>query len=383
VRAAPASRTPAVLAPIRRKIDRLDAQILAWINERLRLVRQIGSLKGQFDLPLYDPTREKKIFDRLRRKNRGPLPDEALRRIFAELFSTSRNLARPQRIAYLGPSGTFTEQAARQHFGSAPDYMSMPTIAAVFSDVEDDRADYGVTPVENSSEGVVNHTMDALLKSNLFIVAEESLRVRLALLSKSSRLDRIREVYSHSHGLAQASQWLARHLPGVRQHEVASTAAAALVVRRHSRAAAIGSEPLASAYGLNILASGIEASRQNRTRFLVLGKSLSPRSGADRTSLAFYLKDRVGALNRVLRIFSQNRINLTRIESRPARSSGGLGRAGIARQRSSVRSPFDYVFFIDFAGHIEDPLVRRALAKVRSECEELRIFGSYPTNPVS
>lgn len=365
------------LAPLRQKIDRLDTQILSLLNERLRLVGQITRLKGRYAMPSYDPTREKKIFERLRKRNPGPLTDEALRRIFSELVSASRNLVRTLRVAYLGPRWTFTEQAARHHFGSATTYVPMSTISEIFSEVEDGRVDYGVTPVENSNEGAVTHTLDALLLSNLHIVAEESLRVRLSLLSKSSRLKDISDVYSHAHGLAQAAPWLARHLPYARKHEVVSTGAAAKLVRDRKRAAAIASDLAAGAYNLKILASGIESSRQNLTRFLVIGKNLSPKSGNDKTSLAFYLKDRVGALNRVLRCFARRRINLTRIESRPARPGH------LSDRKAAGRSPFDYVFFVDFLGHVEEPSVRRAVAEVRSECEELRIFGSFPSNPAS
>lgn len=368
--------TISALSPLRKKIDRLDVTILSLLNDRLRLVGQISKLKGRYALPHYDPTREKKIFERLRKRNSGPLTDEAIHRIFGELFSASRSLLRPLRVAYLGPRWTFTEQAARQRFGSSAEYVPMSGISAIFSEVDDGRADYGVTPVENSNEGIVTHTLDALLTSNLFIVAEESLRVRLALLSKSGRLSDIRDVYSHAHGLAQASVWLARHLPQARRHEVASTGAAASLARGRKRAAAIASESAGRAYDLKILESGIEFARQNLTRFLVLGKSLSPRSGNDKTSIAFYLKDRVGALNHVLRCFARRRINLTRIESRPARARTAT--SGIA----GSRRPFDYVFFVDFMGHLEDSAIRKTLAEVRSQCEELRIFGSFSGSPL-
>ena len=367
------------LAPLRRKIDRLDAAILSLLNQRLRLVGQIGGIKGRYDLPFYDPTREKKIFERLKKQNHGPLTDDALRRIFGELFSAARNLIRPLKIAYLGPRWTFTEQAASRHFGSAPEYVPMSTISEIFAEVESGRVDYGVTPVENSNEGVMTHTLDALLTSNLFIVAEESLRVRLAVLSRSARLREIRDVYSHAHGLAQAAAWLARHIPQAVTHEVASTGAAAKLVSGKKRAAAIASETAAGAYDLKVLASGIESSRQNLTRFLVLGKNISPKSGNDKTSLAFYLKDRVGVLNHVLQCFARHKINLTRIESRPAKGLRGLT-GGSTDRKPAGRSPFDYVFFVDFLGHMDDRPVRRALALVRSQCEELRLFGSFPCN---
>jgi len=370
------------LAPLRQKIDRVDAHILSLLNERLHLVEQVTKLKGRYALPHYDPTREKKIFERLRKQNRGPLTDEALRRIFGELVSASRNLVRTIRVAYLGPRWTFTEQASRLHFGSATTYVPMSSISEIFSEVEDGRVDYGVTPVENSSEGIVTHTLDALLTSNLYIVAEESLRVRLALLSRSAHLKDIRDVYSHAHGLAQAGLWLSRHLPHARKHEVASTGAAAKLVRGKKRAAAIASELAAGAYDLKILSTGIESSRQNLTRFLVIGKNLSPKSGNDKTSIAFYLKDRVGALNHVLHCFARHHINLTRIESRPARAT--LGQVGqSANRKSSGRNPFDYIFFVDFLGHMDDAPIRKAIAEVRSECEELRIFGSFPCNASS
>lgn len=360
-------KNPNPLAPLRRKIDTLDAQILANINARLRLVAQVSAVKGRFDLPVYDPTREKKIFAELRRRNRGPLTDDAMRRIFGELFSISRNLVRPLRVAYLGPQWTFTAQAARQHFGSACTFVPAPGIQGIFSEVEDDRVDYGVTPVETSDGGVLTHTLDALLSSNLHIVAEESLHVRLALVSRSAQLRDIRDVYSHANGFSQSALWLARHLPHVRRHEVSSTSAAAQIASRRRRSAAICSELAAEAHDLNVLATRIESSRRNITRFLVLGKNISPKSGNDKTSVAFYLKDRVGALNRVLARFARGHINLTRIESRPAKIGPG-------------RRPFDYVFFVDLLGHIEDAPVRKAMAEVRSECEEVRIFGSYPSN---
>lgn len=345
---------------LRREIDRLDDEILEKLLARAECTRQIGVAKSETGHPVYDPAREEAILGRLGEKAGRRLPACALRAIFGEIFSCCRSLEEPLRIAYLGPEATFTYQAALGTFGTAVGYLPCKSIGSVFNAVEKKQAAYGVVPVENSNEGMVNHTLDMFIESELHIVKEVMLPVRHHLLG-AVPLEKIRRVYSHPQALAQCAKWLEENLPGVLLRETESTAAAVRRVARLANAAAIGPETAARLYGVPVLAGDIQDSSRNMTRFLVIGRHFARPSGRDRTSVLFSIRDRVGALHDMLIPFTSQGLNLTRIESRPTR-----------------KKAWEYVFFVDFIGFRDDPAVKKALAELEQMCLFLRVLGSYP-----
>jgi chorismate mutase/prephenate dehydratase len=282
-------------------------------------------------------------------------------RLFREIISACLALEQPLTVAYLGPEGTFTQAAALKHFGHSVNTLALPAIDVVFREVESGKAHYGVVPVENSTEGVVNYTLDMFLRSPLSICGEVELRVELHLLGKADSLAGIREVYAHHQALAQCREWLESHLTGVRLVAFSSNAEAARLAADVEGAAAIASEAAAERYGLQRLASNIEDEPGNTTRFLIIGEHSSGRSGEDKTSLLVSVHNKPGALYRLLEPLVRHGISMTRIESRPSR-----------------RGMWDYVFFVDFEGHRDDPGVRTALAELESVTSLLRVLGSYP-----
>ncbi len=320
----------------------------------------MGRLKSARGETFFAPERERTILARLARTNPGPLTAEALRAIYREIFSTTLALEHPRVTAYLGPEDTFTHVAALQQFGTQADYRPCTTISDVFAEVERGRADCGVVPIENSIEGAVNHTLDMFMESPLVICAEVLLKISHSLVAKGPRRQ-IRTVYSHPQVFGQCRQWLERHLPQVELVEVSSTATAAERAARHRFAAAIATPMAARRHGLKILASSIQDHAENVTRFLVIGTTQSTPTGEDKTSLMFSVKDRVGALHDMLIPFKRQRINLTKIESRP-----------------SKRRPWEYYFFVDLIGHALQPKVQRALRMLERQCTFLKILGAYP-----
>jgi chorismate mutase/prephenate dehydratase len=314
----------------------------------------------------YAPGRERGILARLATRNGGPLRPAHVRTIFGEIISASRSLEQPLRVAYFGPEGTYTHLAARQQLGSAPTYVPALTIADVFREVEEGRCDVGVVPVENSTEGIVAHTLDLLVDSPLRIAAEVLLPVRHCLLARpGTSMRRVRRVAAHPQGLAQCRRWLGEYLPRAAIEEASSNAQAAARAAGRAEVAAIASEAAATTYGLAVLARGIQDEATNLTRFLVLGVRDSERpSGADRTSLVVSVHDEVGVLARLLRPFADHGVDLLKIESRPIRSR-----------------PWEYYFFLDLAGHRREPRVRRALAAVERRALRVTILGSYPAAP--
>lgn len=349
------------LEPLRQQIDELDAQLLALLNRRAEVVRQVGVLKARIGQAAYVPSREREIYERLRGQNPGPLPFEAVRAIFREVLSACRALEGPLRVAFLGPQATFTQLACLQHFGSGAELVPRRNIADVFAEVERERAQFGVVPIENSNEGIVSHTLDTFVDSPLQICAEVLLEISLDLLSQSGRLDAVREVHSHPQALAQCRGWLEEHLPGVPTHDAASTAAAAQLAAREPQCAAIASEVAAALYALQVVAKRIQDQAQNYTRFLVIGRESAAPTGADKTSVMFAVKDEPGLLHRCLEPFAHRGINLSKIESRPLK-----GR------------PWEYMFFVDLDGHGSDPNVGQALAELEAHCLVVKSLGSYP-----
>ena len=360
----PHKRNSPSLPQLREQIDRIDAQMLTLLNRRARLVTRVGQLKHQHRASVYVPSRERQIFARLERLNRGPLPDEAVRAIYREVISASRALEEPLRVAYFGPEATFTHMAAHQQFGSQAVFVPSVTIPQVFAEVERAQADYGVVPVENSSEGSVAITLDMFVNSNLSIVSEVSLEIRHCLLSRAARPDQVRRVLAHPQALAQCRRWLTTHLPGVPAEEASSNSRAAERAATDPRLAAIASRLAAEHYKLNVLAANIQDQAANFTRFAVLGREQQPGqpSGHDKTSLLVSVRDEVGALHRALKPFADNAISLLRIESRPLK-----GR------------PWEYLFFIDVEGHLSDEPIARALREIGPLCQSVRVLGSYAT----
>lgn len=353
------------IAHYRKEIDRLDDEILRLLNERSRNVIEIGKLKHQAggDAHLHTPRREAEIVDRLMGQNPGPFPNEAIRSVYREIMSASLSLEGPQKIAYLGPRATFTHLACIQKFGASAQYLAVTSIKDVFNEVERGRAHFGVVPIENSTEGVVNHTLDMFVDSNLLIYGEVLQEVSHYLLSKTGRLEDVKAIYSHPHAIAQCRNWLEVNLPRMPVSEVPSTARAAELCAEDPSAAAIASELAGELYGLKVIQSRIEDNINNYTRFLVLSQKPPERTGKDKTSVMLSVKDRVGALYDLLRPFASYGLNMTKIESRPSR-----------------RKAWEYIFFMDVEGHIEEDRVKKALEEVRGRCLFMKVLGSYPVH---
>jgi chorismate mutase/prephenate dehydratase len=346
----------------RSEIDAIDDRILELLNQRAGCVLAIGKAKAKSGAAVYVPGREQEILARLEATNPGPLPRSAVRTIFREVISAAYTLERGMKVAYLGPAATYTHQAALQQFGRMADFVAATTTDEIFAAVEGGRVEYGVVPVENSSEGVVSHTLDLFADSPLTICAEVHVAIHHDLLSKSGELRDVRVVCSHPQALAQCRRWLDTNLREVPQQTTHSTALAAERAAREPDAAAIASPVAAEIYGLRVVAAGIEDHPDNTTRFLVIGREPPKKSARDVTSLLFSIKrDEVGALHRALEPFARQGVNLTRIESRPTR----------------VRR-WEYVFFCDFEGHVDDDRVRAAIDELRPRCDFVKVLGSYP-----
>lgn len=349
------------LKKIRERIDEIDQKLIEILNKRAELVKEIYEIKKITKKPLFDPSREKKIIEKLVKENKGILKQDDIKIIMETIFKVYRNLFKEIIIAYLGPEGTFTHQAALKKFGEKAKYVPVKTIDEVFREVEKGRADYGVVPIENSIEGVVSHTLDVFLESDLKITSEVFLDIHHFLISKEKSIKKIKKIYSHPQALAQCRKWISENLPEVEIFETESTVSAVKRVIKEKFSAAIASEIAAEIYNLNIIAERIEDFRENVTRFLVIGKENPDKSGNDKTSILFSIKDRVGALHDILAFFKNENINLTRIESRP-----------------SKKKAWEYVFFVDFKGHKDEPHVKKALEEIEKSTVFLKILGSYP-----
>lgn len=351
------------LDQLRAAIDAIDERLLALIAERGRRVLEIAQRKaaGRGDNHFYRPEREAQVLRRVQAHNPGPLSDETVARLFREIMSACLALEAPQRVAYLGPEGTYTQNAALKHFGHAAETLPLGSIDAVFREVEAGNAGYGVVPVENSTEGVVSHTLDRLLQSPLKICGEVELPIHHNLLGRAGRLEDVAVVAAHEQSLAQCREWLATHLPRVEIRPALSNAEAARQARDDPRLAAIAGSAAAETYGLNILARNIEDLPGNTTRFLVIGGQDVPPSGEDKTSFVVTSPNRPGALYRLLKPLAEQGISMSRIESRPSR-----------------QALWEYVFFIDIEGHIGDPRVARVMQALEQEAAFLRWLGSYP-----
>jgi len=346
---------------LRDRIDEIDDTILGLLNRRASIVAEVGQIKKREQAQVHAPRREQEILERLEKQNPGPFPNEAVRAVFREIMSASLALEGPLKVAYLGPPGTFTHVACLKQFGTSASAVAVNSVKDVFSEVERGRADYGVVPIENSTEGVVAHTLDLFVDSPLKITGEILQEVSHHLLSRTGKLGDVRRIYSHPQPVAQCRAWLERHVPDVPIIEVYSTARAAELCRDEPEAAAIASDLAARLYGLTVVEKKIEDNPANSTRFLVIARVSPERTGRDKTSVMFSIKDRVGALYDMLKPFAEQKLNLSKIESRP-----------------SKRKAWEYLFYVDVEGHVEDQPVKAALEALRPHCQVLKVLGSYP-----
>ncbi|MBU6399898.1 MAG: prephenate dehydratase [Verrucomicrobia bacterium] len=348
------------IAEHRQAIDKLDAQIVKLLNERTRHVLEIGAIKLKAGEEIYAPHRELAVLQRLGKVNPGPITNDSLRQIYREVMSSALALQKSMTIAYLGPEATFTHQAALRRFGSSLRYAAQKTIADVFTEVSKNRADYGVVPVENSTDGVVTNTLDMFVDSELKVVSQIILRIQHCLMSRVA-LPRVRKLFTHPQALAQCRGWVQNHLPEVEIIETSSNTRSAQLAATQRGAAAIASSLAAEKYRLRVLEHDIQDDSNNATRFLVLGRQCSPPTGHDRTSLLFGIPNQVGSLDQILSFFSRCKLNLTNIESRPDKSH-------------AVGS----LIFVDCEGHVRDPAVAKTLAGLRKRCSLVKVLGSYP-----
>lgn len=350
------------LESIRKKIDELDGKIIDLLNERTKLAVDVGKIKHEAGKEVYAPNRESEIYQRIDEESSGPMPKDSLKAIYREIMSASLALEKPLTIAYLGPEATFTHLAALSKFGSSVSYAPSVTITQVFQDVEKKRADYGVIPIENSNEGAVNHTLDMFIDSDLKICSEIHYEIAHHLMSNSDK-KHIKRVYSKTEAFGQCRNWIETNLPGVELIEMVSTTAAAQRAQREDGAAAIASKLAATIYNLPVLAEGIQDFSKNVTRFLVVGRQIPPSTKHDKTSILVSMKDKVGALYEMLQPIRKYGVNMTKIESRP-----------------SKKKAWDYYFFIDFEGHVQNPKVKKMLELMEHRVKFLKILGSYPAS---
>jgi chorismate mutase/prephenate dehydratase len=348
------------LSEHRQAIDKLDAQIVKLLNERTKHVLEIGAIKLKQGEEIYAPHRERAVLQRIAKLNDGPITDESLRAIYREVMSSALALEKSMNIAYLGPEATFTHQAAIQRFGSSLRYVPQKTIADVFSEVAKGRADYGVVPVENSTEGVVTHTLDMFVDSDLKIVSAIVLPISHCLVSRCQRKD-IKKLFVHPQTLAQCRSWIHKNFPHAELIETSSNARSAERAATERNSGAIAGLLAAETYRVPVLEHDIQDNSANATRFLVLGRKCPPPTGRDRTSLMLSIRDEVGALHKALAPFRRHRINMTKIESRP-----------------SKRKVWEYFFFVDCDGHVDDAKVARAIKQLEEQCSYVKVLGSYP-----
>jgi chorismate mutase/prephenate dehydratase len=361
IRRAEPRDVPSDIEALRQGIDSVDEEIVRLLDRRAWLARSIGEIKHQRGLAAYAPARERAVLDRVAALGEGEFPRRGLQAVFREIISCSISLEARLKVAYLGPEATFTHEAALRSFGTSIELEPQTTVAEVFARVERGEVQHGVVPVENSMEGAVTHTLDELMNSPLKICGEVYLPISQNLISAEPSMEKVTVVCSHPMALAQAASWLRRELPGARLAEVDSTAEAARRAGVEPGVAAIGSVLAADAHGLTVLARNIQDARANTTRFIVLGSTWAERTGKDKTSVVFSVKDRPGVLKDALSAFAGEGINLTRIESRPSR-----------------RRAWTYVFFADFLGHPEEDRVKRALEALEEHCPYVAVIGAYP-----
>ncbi|WP_028844269.1 prephenate dehydratase [Thermodesulfovibrio thiophilus] len=349
------------LAKLRKNIDNIDKKILKLLNQRAELAIQIAEIKKAEGLSFYDSVREREVLKNLAQLNEGPFSDKTIKTLFREILSATLSLQESQKIAYLGPEGTFTHLAAIKYFGSFAQFEPKDNIKNIFESVEKGVTKFGVVPIENSNEGTVTYTLDMFMQYNAKISGEITIPISHHLLSLTGEKRKIKKIYSHPHAKAQCKEWLQKNMPGIPVYDVASTAEAARQASHDEEIAAIASEFASTLYGLKFAAKHIEDYSNNYTRFFILSKNFSAKTGSDKTSIMFSLQDKPGALYNALKPFKDSNINLTKIESRPAKMR-----------------KWEYIFFVDFIGHITDEIVQKTLESVKQYCTEVVHLGSYP-----
>lgn len=349
------------LQPLREQIDAIDAQILDLLNRRARVAQQVGHVKAETNAPVFRPEREAQVLRCIAQRNPGPLQDADLQTVFREIMSACRALEKRVSVAYLGPVGTFSEQAVAQQFGRSIQGMPCVSIDEVFRSVEAGAAEFGVVPVENSSEGAVSRTLDLFLQTTLSISGEVSIPIRHHLLTRHGGMEGVTRVCAHSQALAQCQQWLTQNYPGLERHAVASNGEAARMAGQDGSIAAIAGDAAVQAYGLHIAAAQIQDDPHNRTRFAVIGRLQTLPSGADQTSLVLSVPNRAGAVYSLLSPLARHGVSMTRFESRPARMG-----------------TWEYYFYVDLDGHAQDATVALALSELQEKAAFFKLLGSYP-----
>ncbi|OWT65812.1 prephenate dehydratase [Candidimonas nitroreducens] len=351
------------LRPLRERIDSLDEQILELLNQRARAAQEVGVVKHDFDAdgPVFKPEREAMVVRRLQEANPGPFTDQAVDAVWTQIISACRGLESALTVAYLGPQGSFSEQAAYEHFGRIITPLRCNSFDEVFRAIEAGQADAGMVPVENSTEGAVNRTLDLLLNSPLKVLGERSIKIHHCLMTRTGTLEGVRRVMAHPQALAQCQAWLTQHCPGLARDAASSNAEAARVAAGDSTVAAIAGTTAATAWNLGVVASGIQDDPQNRTRFLAVGAMDTLPSGHDKTSVILAVPNRAGAVYEMLAPLAEHRVSMTRLESRPARTG-----------------QWEYYFYVDLLGHRDDPPVAQALAALKKQVAFFKVLGSYP-----
>ncbi len=353
------------LSQLRLKINKLDKEIIRLINQRVEAALGIGTIKKGSGREIFVPAREKEVYDRAMKLNSGPILDDSIRAIYREVMSASLALEKDLIVAFLGPEGTFSNQASVAKFGNSVSYQPLPSIDEVFREIERGKADYGVVPIENSVEGSIGQTLDNFLDSPLQVCSELFFQIQHVLYSKNKNISSIKKVYSNPQVFGQCRLWLNQHLPQATLVDTSSTARACEIALKEKNVAAIAGKQAKEIYKLPALRSNIQDSAGNCTRFFVLGKKESDRTGKDKTSILFSTSDKVGALYKTLQPFEKNKINLSKIESRP-----------------SKKKAWEYVFFVDLEGHPSDKKVASALKAVERKCKFFKVLGAYPQNQI-
>jgi chorismate mutase/prephenate dehydratase len=360
------AKTLAQLKTMRSQIDKLDLQILKQVSERAHLAAEVGRIKNDHGAEVFSPAREEEVLSNVIAANKGPLDEGTIRAIFREIVSGSRALQKILKVAYLGPEYSYSHLAAVDRFGSAVEFIRVGSIAAVFEEVNRGHVDFGVVPLENSTDGGVSDTLEMFMRlPQLKIIAEVQLKIHHNLLANCEQ-EQIRRVYSKPQALAQCRNWLSKNLPHADMKDVSSTAVAAQLAQQEPGAAAVASRQAAVRYSLRVLFENIEDYEHNETRFAVIGHQEAPKTGNDKTALMFKVPHSPGSLVEALDVFKSNKLNLTWIESFPAKNGHR-----------------EYMFFVDFEGHVEDPKVKRALNALAEHCEQLTVLGSFPIATIS
>ena len=351
------------LTPLREKIDAIDAQILDLLNQRARVAEEVGHVKAQTNAPVFRPEREAQVLRAVAERNPGPLHGADIQTIFREIMSACRALEKRVTVAYLGPAGTFSEQAVYRQFGHGVEALPCASIDAVFRAAEAGTADFGVVPVENSSEGAINRTLDLLLQTTLAISGEVSIQVHHSLMTASGSMQGVTKVYAHSQALAQCQVWLTQNFPQLERQAVASNGEAARLASEDPTIAAIAGEIAGQHYNLQVVNAHVQDDPHNRTRFAVIGRLRTTPSGVDHTSLVLSVPNKSGAVYNLLAPLAANGVSMTRFESRPARMG-----------------TWEYYFYVDVEGHVDDAKVAKALVELKQNAAFFKVLGSYPVS---